>query len=79
MLQWSVLTPASLRCVAAIGGACCGGTLAHLGVLTVVTDFWVPSRCCSGVFLLPHRLAVLPPSAVLAVAAHLLNAASSLP
>jgi hypothetical protein len=36
MLQWSTLTPVSLRCVAAISCACCCGTLAHLGVLTVV-------------------------------------------
>jgi hypothetical protein len=79
MLQWRALTPASLRGNAVISYACCGGSLAHLSVFPAVTAAWVPSRCCSGVFLLPHRFAVSLPSAAPAVAALLLTSASSLP
>jgi phosphatidylserine synthase len=58
-----IFPAASLACVAAIRCACCGGTLAHLACDATMET---------------HRLAVSPPSAVLAVATPLLTSASSL-
>jgi hypothetical protein len=57
---WSVLAPASLRCVAAASCACCGGSLPR-------RPPWFARA--AGASLLPHRCAVLPPPAVPAVAA----------